>query len=142
MGKANLEGQDADQCLLGRGWSWGRRGGRLQCHLELGHTITEEKHQGPLTRVRPQPGAGDARKTHMVVTLKMLLTGGTSLVVQWLRTGLVRQGMWVQSLGPGTKILHAAEQRRPCATTRESMRCNKRSRMLQLRPKEAKQTKK
>ena len=126
----------------GEGWSWGRRGGRLQCHLELGRTVNEEKHQGPLTRVRPQPDAGDASKTHMVVTLKMLLAGGTSLVVQQLRTGLVRQGMWVQSLGPGTKIPHAAEQRSPCATTRESMCCNKRSRMLQLRPNAAKQTKK
>ena len=114
----------------------------MQCHLELGCTITEEKHQGPLTRVRSQPGARDAIKTHMAVTLKMPLAGGTSLVVQWLRTSLVRQGMWVRSLGPGTKIPHAAEQRSPCGTTRESMCCNKRSRLLQSRPNAAKQTKK
>lgn len=28
-----------------------------------------------MTRVRPQPGTGDASKTHVVVTLKMPLAG-------------------------------------------------------------------
>ena len=60
--------------------------------------------------MRPQPGAGDASKTHVVVTLKMPLAGETSLVIQWLRTSLAMQGMWVRSLGPGTKNPHAAEQ--------------------------------
>lgn len=56
--------------------SWGGDGGgRLQVHPELGCAITEGKQQGPLTRVRPQPGAGDASKTHVVVTLKMPLAG-------------------------------------------------------------------
>ena len=70
MGKANLQAQEEDQCLPGRGWR-----GRLQVHPELGCAVTEGKQQGPLTRARPQPGAGDASKTHVIVTLKMPLAG-------------------------------------------------------------------
>ena len=41
--------------------------------------------------------------------------------------------------GPGTKILHAAEQPSSCVTTREKpVLCNERSHVLQLRPNIAK----
>ena len=40
--------------------------------------------------------------------------------------------------GQGTRVPHAVEQLSPSATTRESLCCNERSCMWQLRPKAAK----
>ena len=40
--------------------------------------------------------------------------------------------------GGETKIPLATQQLSPCTTTRESVRCNKRSHMMQLRPEAAK----
>ena len=56
----------------------------------------------------------------------------TSLVVQWLKIHLAVQGMQVQSLA-GVKIPHTTEQLSPCATSKESMCCNERPQVLQLR---------
>ena len=61
---------------------------------------------------------------HFLIVLA-LKANGTSLVAQWLRIRLPRQGTWVRSLvreDPtchGVKIPRAAEQLSPCATTTE-----------------------
>ena len=49
------------------------------------------------------------------------------------------QETWILIPGGETKIPRATEQLSPCATTRESVPCNKRSHMMQLRPDAAKQ---
>ena len=57
---------------------------------------------------------------------------GTSLVVQWLRMCLAKQGMQVRTLVAelGSHMLRSCSL---CATTRESAHHNKRSRMTQQR---------
>ena len=62
----------------------------------------------------------------------------TSMVVQQLRIHLAGQGMQVQSLVGEVKIPHTTEQLSPCASSRESMCCNIRPQVLQLRPNTAK----
>ena len=62
----------------------------------------------------------------------------TSLVVQRLKIHLAVQGTQVQSLAGEVKIPDTTEQLSPCATSKESMCCNEKPQVLQLRPDTAK----
>ena len=50
--------------------------------------------------------------TRIVILVKKVLMGGSSLVVQWLRLGLSPWQTWVQSLVGDLKILHALARKR------------------------------